>query len=279
MDLREALAANSRAAPLTEVERARARATGSRARAGVGPGAVRAELRRHRRRGASRRLACASSGALAEGCLRLGAGFVPLGGLAIAGSIEAGGRLAARRSSSTLRAPGPTMLPRLAASGRWASQPKRRTIVQLRVGRTGLSDLPLVNDAPGASTSRARADIASGSARTTKSPAMPCDAAPEEIDVAIAIDRFEACRRLAGRGGRAELGGPQELRARPAAGLRIRFECPGFFWCAGQGGFGIQTSPAAAKLCAALLLGEDRPMVAHIEPGGLFAPRFDHGRK
>ena len=30
----------------------------------------------------------------------------------------------------------------------------------------------------------------------------------------------------------------------------------GFFWCAGQGGFGIQTSAAAARLCAALLVGE-----------------------
>jgi D-arginine dehydrogenase len=32
---------------------------------------------------------------------------------------------------------------------------------------------------------------------------------------------------------------------------------PGFFWCVGQGGFGIQTSPAAAKLSAALLLDEE----------------------
>ena len=30
---------------------------------------------------------------------------------------------------------------------------------------------------------------------------------------------------------------------------------PGFFWCAGQGGFGIQTAPAAARLAADLLLG------------------------
>jgi D-arginine dehydrogenase len=30
---------------------------------------------------------------------------------------------------------------------------------------------------------------------------------------------------------------------------------PGFFWCAGQGGFGIQTAPAAGRLAAALLLG------------------------
>ena len=31
---------------------------------------------------------------------------------------------------------------------------------------------------------------------------------------------------------------------------------PGLFWCAGQGGFGIQTAPAASRLAAAVLLGE-----------------------
>jgi D-arginine dehydrogenase len=49
-------------------------------------------------------------------------------------------------------------------------------------------------------------------------------------------------------------------------------DVPGFFWCAGQGGFGIQTAPAAAKLGAAVLLGEaPDPMVEHIDPR-LFSP-------
>jgi D-arginine dehydrogenase len=49
-------------------------------------------------------------------------------------------------------------------------------------------------------------------------------------------------------------------------------EAPGFFWCAGQGGFGIQTSPAAAKLAAALLIDEAAdPTVSHIDPT-LFSP-------
>jgi D-arginine dehydrogenase len=34
----------------------------------------------------------------------------------------------------------------------------------------------------------------------------------------------------------------------------------GFFWFAGQGGFGIQTAPAAAGLAAALVLG-DQPVL------------------
>ncbi|MFN3387719.1 MAG: hypothetical protein ACK40O_02220, partial [Allosphingosinicella sp.] len=48
-----------------------------------------------------------------------------------------------------------------------------------------------------------------------------------------------------------------------------------FFWCAGQGGFGIQTAPAAAKLAAALLLGRAPDAeVAAIDPAPYRAERF-----
>ncbi|HEX8841634.1 MAG TPA: FAD-binding oxidoreductase, partial [Sphingomicrobium sp.] len=44
------------------------------------------------------------------------------------------------------------------------------------------------------------------------------------------------------------------------------------FWCAGQGGFGIQTAPAAARLAAAVLLDEQPDaIVAHIDPA-IFSP-------
>jgi D-arginine dehydrogenase len=51
---------------------------------------------------------------------------------------------------------------------------------------------------------------------------------------------------------------------------------PRFFWCAGLGGFGIQTTPAAAKLSAALLTG-DAPdqLVAHIDPADFSPRRFE----
>jgi D-arginine dehydrogenase len=44
----------------------------------------------------------------------------------------------------------------------------------------------------------------------------------------------------------------------------------GFFWCAGQGGFGIQTSPAASKMAAALLLGE----ASELDPRPFAPSRF-----
>ena len=90
---------------------------------------------------------------------------------------------------------------------------------------------------------------------TDETPVDPHDTAPEELDVAIAIDRFEGVvdwrvtaveRRWAGLRSFA----PDRL---PVYGFDP--VTPGFFWAAGQGGFGIQTAPAAAAMAAALLLG------------------------
>ena len=52
-------------------------------------------------------------------------------------------------------------------------------------------------------------------------------------------------------------------------------DAPGFFWCAGQGGFGIQTAPAAARLAAGLLLGKaSHASVAHIDASAYAPERF-----
>jgi D-arginine dehydrogenase len=46
----------------------------------------------------------------------------------------------------------------------------------------------------------------------------------------------------------------------------------GFFWFAGQGGFGIQTAPAAARLAAQLLLGLARDAMTEGLNPALYAP-------
>ncbi|MBI3348100.1 MAG: FAD-binding oxidoreductase [Burkholderiales bacterium] len=92
-----------------------------------------------------------------------------------------------------------------------------------------------------------------------ETPSPPCDAQPEELDVAIAVDRFET---LTGR--------PVKQVRHRWAGLRVfspdrtpvvgfDVSAPGFFWCAGQGGYGIQTSPALGRAAAALALGQALP--------------------
>ncbi|MBV9528342.1 MAG: FAD-binding oxidoreductase, partial [Sphingomonas sp.] len=50
-------------------------------------------------------------------------------------------------------------------------------------------------------------------------------------------------------------------------------DMPGFFWCAGQGGFGIQTAPAASALAASLLLDQEMPdFLRGVDPS-VYAPR------
>jgi D-arginine dehydrogenase len=150
--------------------------------------------------------------------------------------------------------------------------PKRRTMVQLRVGRAGLKDLPLVDDSKGSFYFKGEGDHSLWLSPHDEIETDPCDAAPEEIDIATAIDRFESV-----------VDWPVERVERSWAGLRSFAPdrlpvygydpvAEGFFWCAGQGGFGIQTSPAAAKLAAALLL-DDEPdaMVASID-ASVFSP-------
>ena len=153
--------------------------------------------------------------------------------------------------------------------------PKRRTMVQLRVGRGGLKDLPLVDDWAGTFYFKGEGDRTVWLSPHDEIDTDPCDAAPEEMDVAIAIERF-----------RSVVDWPIEAVERRWAGLRTfapdrvpvyGFEPmqPAFFWCAGQGGFGIQTSPAAARLAAALLLGEaPDEMVAGIDPAPFSPARF-----
>lgn len=174
------------------------------------------------------------------------------------------------------------------AAGAWADEiarrcdvapigvrPYRRTIAQLRVARRGLAQLPLVVDALSRFYFKGESDNRVWVSPHDETASAACDAAPEEIDVARAIDYFESV-----------VDWPVEAVERKWAGLRsfapdrlpvygFDRNAPGFFWCAGQGGFGIQTAPAAAKLAASVLLGEtpdDR--VAKIDPRQFSPLRF-----
>ncbi|MCC0019233.1 MAG: FAD-binding oxidoreductase, partial [Rhodobiaceae bacterium] len=87
----------------------------------------------------------------------------------------------------------------------------------------------------------------------------PCDAQPEELDIAICVDRIQTAFDLQVRridhkwaGLRSFLPGGD-----PMAGYDP--DAPGFFWLAGQGGYGIQSAPAMARSAAALVQGIELP--------------------
>lgn len=154
------------------------------------------------------------------------------------------------------------------AAGAWADEvaqacviapigikPRRRTVAQIRVAPEVSDDLPLVLDINGSfyfKPDNGRIWLSPHD----ETPSAPCDAAAEELDVAEAIYRFSKVtdwqiehveRRWAGLRSFA----PDRL---PVYGRDPRQ--PAFAWFAGQGGFGIQTAPAAARFMAQQLLGQ-----------------------
>jgi len=99
-------------------------------------------------------------------------------------------------------------------------------------------------------------------------PVEPQDVQPEELDIALAIDRIEAATTLVVRPRRKWAG----LRSFVADGDLVggfADDAPAFFWLAAQGGYGIQTAAAMGEACAALVRGE--PLPAPIAAFGLSA--------
>ncbi|UIP06012.1 FAD-binding oxidoreductase [Erythrobacter sp. SDW2] len=90
-------------------------------------------------------------------------------------------------------------------------------------------------------------------------PCEPCDAAPEELDIATAAHRVEEGTTLEIRRIHHSWAGLRSFARdeRPVVGFAP--DAPGFFWFAGQGGFGLQTSPALADLGEHLLFGTPLP--------------------
>jgi D-arginine dehydrogenase len=100
-------------------------------------------------------------------------------------------------------------------------------------------------------------------------PMPPCDVVAEELDVALAVDRFERATTVQVQRVNHRWAGLRSFVAdrTPVVGFDARVE--GFFWLAGQGGYGIQTAPAMARAAAALITGQALP--ADIQAQGVSA--------
>lgn len=159
----------------------------------------------------------------------------------------------------------------LAGAAMLGITPLRRTIAQLRVAPEPPADLPLTFGVDEDFYFKPQGGRLWLSPHD-EIPDVPRDAAPEELEVALAIDRMEQVvdwkieaveRRWAGLRSFA----PDRL---PVYGFDAAR--PGFFWFAGQGGFGIQTAPAAARLGAQLLLGLPRDAMTEGLDAACYAP-------
>lgn len=154
-------------------------------------------------------------------------------------------------------------------------RPYRRTVLQLRLGVPTPAELPLVIHVGGTFYFKGEGEGRVWLSPHDETPSVACDAAPDEMDVAVAIERMQAVvdwpiaaveRKWAGLRSFA----PDRL---PVLGSDPRE--PRFIWCAGQGGFGIQTSPAIGALLAAEL-GAPLPdnAIGRVDPAPYAASRF-----
>jgi D-arginine dehydrogenase len=92
-----------------------------------------------------------------------------------------------------------------------------------------------------------------------ETPSPPCDAQPEEMDIAIAVDRIETATTLQIRRIKNKWAGLRSFVADKNLVVGYDDAIPGFFWLAGQGGYGIQTGAAAGRLATSLALGQGLP--------------------
>ena len=88
-----------------------------------------------------------------------------------------------------------------------------------------------------------------------ESPEQPGDVKPHEIDVASGIEAINRATTLDIRSIRSTWAGLRTFAGDRVPVVGFDPEAEGFFWCAGQGGTGIQTSPAIATLTADLISG------------------------
>ncbi len=92
-----------------------------------------------------------------------------------------------------------------------------------------------------------------------ETPSEPCDAQADDMDVATAVDRIEKAIAFPIRRVHRGWAGLRSFVADRTLVIGPTKAAEGFVWMAGQGGYGIETSPAAGAIAAALALGTELP--------------------
>ncbi|MFV0645265.1 MAG: NAD(P)/FAD-dependent oxidoreductase [Sphingomonadaceae bacterium] len=133
-------------------------------------------------------------------------------------------------------------------------QPLRRTIAQIRTSPRPPASLSLVLDVDEQFYFKPESGRLWLSPHD-ETPSQPCDAAPEELDIAKAIDRFGQVTDWTVEAVERSWAGLRSFATDRVPVYGYDPKEPAFFWFAGQGGFGIQTAPAAARLATQIMRG------------------------
>ncbi len=92
-----------------------------------------------------------------------------------------------------------------------------------------------------------------------ETPTPPSDVSADTLEIARAIDEINAATTLNAKSVSSSWGGLRSFVPDHNFVVGPDADVEGFYWCIGQGGYGIQTSPASAMVGAALVRGEDIP--------------------
>jgi D-arginine dehydrogenase len=108
-------------------------------------------------------------------------------------------------------------------------------------------------------------------------PTVPHDVVPEELDIATGIHQIETVSTLSIRRPTSTWAGLRSFVPDGEMVIGADDSCPGFFWLAAQGGYGIQSAAGASALADALLRGVALPaeLVHHgVDPAVLSPARL-----
>ncbi|MBL6815179.1 MAG: FAD-binding oxidoreductase [Pseudomonadales bacterium] len=109
-----------------------------------------------------------------------------------------------------------------------------------------------------------------------ETPSPACDAQPEDMDIALCVERIEEAFDLQVHRIESKWAGLRSFVADKCPVVGYSTTAPAFFWLAGQGGYGIQTAPALARLAASQVL--QRPMPEDIAAEGVDLSEIDPSR-
>lgn len=144
-------------------------------------------------------------------------------------------------------------------------EPLRRTALLVDVERD-VSAWPLIHRIEGGLYFKPEAGVLMVSL-ADEGPSAPCDAQPDELDLAMIVERFQDLTTVDVRRFNQTWAGlrtflPDRL---PAVGYDPHVR--DFFWLVGQGGSGIQTAPALGQMAADLLAGRSSRFQETLAPG------------
>ena len=109
-----------------------------------------------------------------------------------------------------------------------------------------------------------------------ETPSPACDAQPEDMDIALCVERIEQAFDLQVHRIESKWAGLRSFAVDKCPVVGYSTTAPAFFWLAGQGGYGIQTAPALARLAASQVL--QRPVPEDIAAEGVDLSEIDPSR-